>query len=554
MAVTELVGGQLSAIEGKDNWLFLKSFAAIDVMRFYTEENSPSQAVIGRLADVMERRHAWFAGRGIPLVSVIAPDNCLVYPEMLPDGVRMNGHSPFARLAARLSLQARADIVYPLQALIDGKSTRETCQRTDSHWSDWGAYLAYRELIARIRHHVPNTGLVEPDAIEWRPRHSFGAMGVVMTPERSEQLEVAKLIAPRARYVRIVQTEVRDACTIAEVDDPSLPTAVMFRDSYATAMAPFLAESFRRIWLVSSPNSVLYDLVEREKPDVVIFERAERALGWPPSEPDYNDFRSIYGDLMLDRDAAAAQKRSRSLLRERKVAEALTASEEALATAPRDAMAYSRGLIHRARLFEMLGQLPAAFECLRHAATLEPDAALPLAAAARLRLHQGHNQEAAALARRAAAAEPSVPDYHDLVATCLERAGDKEGAAAALEAELAIDGMRVSARLHLCRIRRAEGNLAEARRHAEAAVAIDPTSQVHLATLANILVAQSDWAAGREILQLAVNTHPTVDLFQRFLVLCEARLAEARKAAAAPLPAQALPAAGKRARAKGRRK
>ncbi|WP_147385815.1 tetratricopeptide repeat protein [Oleomonas cavernae] len=471
----------------------------------------------------------------------------------------MNGHSPFARLAARLSPQARADIVYPLQSLIDGKSERETCQRTDSHWSEWGAYLAYRALIARIRRYVPNTGLVEPAAIEWRMRHSFGAMGVVMTPERSEQIAVAKLLKPRSRYVRIIQTEVRDACTVAEVDDPSLPTAVMFRDSYATAMAPFLAESFRRIWLVSSPNAVLYDLVEREKPDVVIFERAERALGWPPSEPDYNDFRSIYGDLMLDRDAAAAQKRSRSLLRERKVNEALAASEEALATPPRDAMAYSRALIHRARLLEMLGQLPTAFECLRHAATLEPGAALPLAAAARLRLHQGRNEDAAVLARRAAAAEPSVPDYHDLVATCLERAGDKEGAAAALEAELAIDGMRVSARLHLCRIRRGQGDMAEARRHAQAAVDIEPNNQINLATLANILVAQSDWAAGREVLQKAVDLYPGVDLFRRFLTLCEARLAEARRAAAAVPPpaqgpAQALRATEKKTKSKGRRK
>ncbi|RJF89467.1 hypothetical protein D3874_22895 [Oleomonas cavernae] len=84
MAVTELVGGQLSAIEGKDGWLFLKSFAATDVMSFYTNENSPPEAAINRQADVMERRHAWFAGRGIPLVSLVAPTIAWSIPRPCP--------------------------------------------------------------------------------------------------------------------------------------------------------------------------------------------------------------------------------------------------------------------------------------------------------------------------------------------------------------------------------------------------------------------------------------------------------------------------------------
>lgn len=558
MATGELVGGQLSAIEGKDDWLFLKSFGSQDILSFYTEANSPPEAAIDRWVDVAERRHAWFARRGIPFVSIFAPDNCLVYPEALPDHVRLNGNSPFARFAAKLSPAARAEIVYPLQTLIDGRGRFDTCQRTDSHWSEWGAYLAYRDLIAHIRKQVPGAHLVEHDDIEWRLRHSFGAMGVVMTPERSEEIPVARLKAQRSRYVRIAQTEVRDAYTVTQIDDPALPTAVVFRDSYATAMAPFLIESFRRAVFVSCPNAVFYDLVEQEKPDVVIFERAERAFSWPPTEPDYLDFRSMFGDLLLDtKEAITAQKRSRSLAREKKLAEAMAASDEALAVAPRDRVAYSRALVHRARLLELLGDRAAAFEALRHAMTLEPEGALPLAAAARLRVKEGRHAEAAQLAHRAAAAEPGVPNYHELSATCLEHLGDKAAAAAALEAAVAIDRMRLSPLLTLCRLRREAGDMDAARAHAEAALRLDPLSRVTLATLANILVAQSDWAAGKAILERAVAAHPKEDLFQRFLVLCDSRLASARRAAAAvpaPVPAPAKDKPARRAQPKGRRK
>lgn len=59
----------------------------------------------------------------------------------------------------------------------------------------------------------------------------------------------------------------------------NLPRAVMFRDSFASSMIPFLSEHFRRIvyeW--QGPNQFNYALVEREKPDVVIQEMVERKL------------------------------------------------------------------------------------------------------------------------------------------------------------------------------------------------------------------------------------------------------------------------------------
>ena len=55
------------------------------------------------------------------------------------------------------------------------------------------------------------------------------------------------------------------------------PRAVMFRDSFATWLIPFLVDHFRRITF-SWQYTFDRELVEKEHPDVVIQEMVERVL------------------------------------------------------------------------------------------------------------------------------------------------------------------------------------------------------------------------------------------------------------------------------------
>jgi hypothetical protein len=74
---------------------------------------------------------------------------------------------------------------------------------------------------------------------------------------------------------------------VVESDDPSLPRAVMFHDSYNWALGPFLAEHFRRI-VCAWADQFSPALVRREQPDVVIQEMGERKLGWVKPD-DFDD-------------------------------------------------------------------------------------------------------------------------------------------------------------------------------------------------------------------------------------------------------------------------
>ena len=64
---------------------------------------------------------------------------------------------------------------------------------------------------------------------------------------------------------------------VTEIPNSSLPKLLMFRDSYANALIPFLSEHFRRavyLW----QYEIDPDLVAAEQPDIVIHEWAGRRL------------------------------------------------------------------------------------------------------------------------------------------------------------------------------------------------------------------------------------------------------------------------------------
>ena len=62
---------------------------------------------------------------------------------------------------------------------------------------------------------------------------------------------------------------------VTQHQDPSLPTAMVFRDSFAGRLIPFLSEHFSRasyFW----QNEFDFDDIERQKPDIVIQEFVAR--------------------------------------------------------------------------------------------------------------------------------------------------------------------------------------------------------------------------------------------------------------------------------------
>jgi hypothetical protein len=161
----------------------------------------------------------------------------------------------------------------------------------DSHWNDRGAHAGYTAILEALADRFPrlkawprqrfaDTEAVADDA-------DLARMLGLASPPRERWLGLSPLAPRRAVAAdpgvpwagkRRRQQEAPAAWTVA---DPGLPSAVVLHDSFGIAMRPFLAEHFRHslhLW----QRTLEADVLERERPDLVIQELGERLLQGPP--------------------------------------------------------------------------------------------------------------------------------------------------------------------------------------------------------------------------------------------------------------------------------
>ena len=208
----------------------------------------------------------------VPFVVVVVPNKETVYPEMMPAGLlRGVGKSRMDRVVAALS--GRMQVVDLRSVLINKKALHRTYYLTDTHWSQWGAFWAYREMLPFL------DKTAKPLAVAGLTR------GIVeQTLDLNRMLGLNGFAAERAETF-----EPPAASNLVGHQDGPLMTIegapgkrlVFFRDSFGAALLPFLAAHFSRVY---APNGWTFDaaVVERERPDVVVVEIVERRFNAPP--------------------------------------------------------------------------------------------------------------------------------------------------------------------------------------------------------------------------------------------------------------------------------
>lgn len=500
-----LEGGSLTVINGREGWLFLDRFENTNVMDLYTDETAFSVKTCTRWRDVLTDWRDYFDRAGITDVTLVVPDACVVYPDKLPAELQLSPHSPFTRVADSLAENVLGRCVYPRQALIDGRHVMETYQSVDSHWTEWGAYLGYRAVMDDLALRVPGLRVVQEVELDWSTRKTFGALGATTTPERSASVPVAHVRDQDWRITQNLLTEVRDGYLVTEQDRPDLQVAVIFRDSFMSSAYKFFSPSFRRAVYVASPNTMLHDLLEIEKPDVVIIQMAERRLVIPPGDRSIYEFRAIFGDLLLgDEDAIAAQRTSRSLLRGGDHDGALAANDEALTHAAPNA----RLMLHRARLHSLMGRPDAALEALRTATALDPTDGSTWFFVSQALRQLGLAGESRLAAKQALSVEPQYAAFWPGAVTAALESGDPAGAL-----DLATDGLvRHPDDLDLLyvhsRVLTAADQFAEAEAAIRQVIAARPATAAYVAQLLSILLQREHWARAQEALELLLRIEP----------------------------------------------
>jgi hypothetical protein len=269
-----------TVIAGKDGWLF---YADDGGMEDYVQAQPISRGELEAWRQTLDRTNRWLAARGIHYLVVFAPDKQMIYPEFMPDALgRLSPDYRVDRLLAYLRGHSSVEPLDLRPALVGAKGGELLYDRYDTHWNDRGGLAGYQAIVARLRPWFPSmTPLTREDFVTSAATPSGDKTTMLGLVDRGK-LAMPGLV-PRAGWRARVVEPVRpdpygeEGRLVTEIPGSTLPRAVVFRDSFAGRLIPYLSEHFSRVVYLWQ-NDFDPAVIAQERPDVVIQEYVDRHL------------------------------------------------------------------------------------------------------------------------------------------------------------------------------------------------------------------------------------------------------------------------------------
>lgn len=272
---------------GKEGWLF---YSAEEVQKVYRgkEQFTPEQLESIRkkyelIANELEKR-------GTKFYILLPPLKHTVYPEYLPEKLKIFEGRVTKRqqMIEYLRTNTNIPILDPLPKLIALKDTIQTYFKTDTHWDNLAAFKVYQDVIRALSKDFPKLGkeLKEEDFEITKVQISSGDLVNNLNVEdlfHSNKYVLIQKENKRSGMINVGKA-INDEQSFTYYNSDTLkgkPRLLMFRDSYAEYLHPYLSEHFSYSAFSWSHNLSI-ERINREQPDVVILEMMERFLDHAP--------------------------------------------------------------------------------------------------------------------------------------------------------------------------------------------------------------------------------------------------------------------------------
>jgi alginate O-acetyltransferase complex protein AlgJ len=270
-----------NALIGRDGWLFQTSE---DVIRDYQNDIPLTEKQLASLQQNLDGIAAYFETQGAALLIVVAPSKSSIYPDYMPAEIqKLRPMSRFDQVVAYLQTYGKTRLLDLRQVLIDARKDGQVYYQTDTHWTEYGAYLAYREILNTLHASRPqlaprpfsdfepvSEGKVSLDLAELIGSIHIKEEKVVLKPRSEPSYSMHNLRLDDGRWI-----------TLSWNQNISLPRAVVFYDSFFYPLIPWLNDHFSQAtYIPHFANLSTWNLswVSQQKADVVIVEIAEKYI------------------------------------------------------------------------------------------------------------------------------------------------------------------------------------------------------------------------------------------------------------------------------------
>lgn len=269
-------------MNGRDGWLFLKNDAAIAQV---TGRVRDEERLIEAWVNLLKRHADRLGSRGVRFVFVPIPNKHAIYTEYLPLWLQPNTDSMNQReILIRIARENKINAVDLKPLLTSLKRHRKTYYRTDTHWAETTAFRSYQAIYSAA---MPNDikFMLHEDDLEWHGKFFSGDLANMLNLNGILREEVQ-----RARFVGNSRVTARSRIS----DNPwggwrnslvttsslsAAPRVMVVGDSFTKGSHMFWEESTSRfVWTHHRGGDFDMTLVDRFKPDIVIFQIIERSL------------------------------------------------------------------------------------------------------------------------------------------------------------------------------------------------------------------------------------------------------------------------------------
>lgn len=286
MDATYAVFGEFSEdlhMYGKDGEVFPADDGYI---RAY-QHLATDEELIDSLVTYLDRTNQYLEKQGIPFVFLAGLDKKTVYGEEMPDYIHVDTtKESIMEMLARKLTEKQVPYVIPVQELRDAKQVERVYnQKYDSaHWNARGAMIGLRLLNEKVREMDPDVPLLTEDVFTASSEEK--TLEFISLPI-TEQVPVYMLKSEYGDSIladgslldvlpHVAGTGIQHYLNENAVSDK---TILILQDSFLDGKQDFFAYRYQNVYMISRQNyeSMQY-YVETLKPDVVVFENAERAF------------------------------------------------------------------------------------------------------------------------------------------------------------------------------------------------------------------------------------------------------------------------------------
>ncbi|MGB8294314.1 MAG: hypothetical protein WCG85_02695 [Polyangia bacterium] len=220
-------------------------------------------ANLARLSKLLTDNH-------IEFVVVTCPDKQSVYPEYLPKSLRPvpGVSSRFEQMSEVIHAALGSHYIDLRAPLMQAKAEGPVYYHTDTHWNERGIFAGYRAFMQVLQQQDPTRVPLPSSDIKWKnlPPVNGDLIGMLGLPWYPRESALAPIL-PK------------------EPSGGRRGKVLVLHDSFFIPMRPFFEFEFRGVTMIRGTYiardlSLTQELLNAEKPDVVVIEAVERVWTW----------------------------------------------------------------------------------------------------------------------------------------------------------------------------------------------------------------------------------------------------------------------------------